>query len=131
MKVNKHQVHGDDRGKLIALESGLNIPFEIKRVFYIFGVKPDQPRGNHAHYKTKQYLVAVRGSCNISLDNGMDKVTVKLAQPEAGIMQDALVWGSMHDFSDDCVLMVLASEAYSIQDYIFDYQEFRQLVVNY
>ena len=93
-------MHGDGRGKLIALESGLNIPFEIKRSFTFLALNQIS-QGNHAHYKTKQYLVAVRGSCNISLDNGMDKVTVKLAQPEAGIMQDALVWGSMHDFSDD------------------------------
>ena len=85
-------------------------------------------RGNHSHYKTKQFLVAVNGSCKVTLDDGNTKETFDLNKPNLGLFQDALVWGSMHDFSSDCVLMVLADEYYDASDYITDYDKFLEVI---
>lgn len=128
MLVKEHKVLGDERGKLIALESGSDVPFEIKRVFYIYGTQPNVPRGQHGHYKIKQYLIAVNGSCKVTLDTGNDKTTYWLDSPNKALFQDALVWGEMHDFSDDCVLLVLASDHYDESDYIRNYDEFLKQV---
>lgn len=118
---------GDDRGKLVAIESGIHIPFKIKRVFYIYGTQPNVLRGQHSHYKTKQYLIAVNGSCRVTLDNGRRKETHELNQPNIGLLQDAMVWGTMHDFSVDCVLLVLADQVYNEADYIRSYENFTKL----
>lgn len=130
MSIVHHNVLGDHRGQLVAIEGGSNIPFEIKRVFYIYGTCEAISRGKHSHYNTKQYLVVVNGSCKVTLDNGKSKETFLLDSPEKGLFQDALVWGVMHDFSSDCVLLVLADEFYLKEDYITDYQEFLQVVNN-
>jgi len=124
MSVIRHKVLGDRRGQLVAIEGNNDIPFDIKRVFYIYGAQKDIPRGDHSHYKTKQYLIAVNGSCKVTLDNGKMKQSFDLNEPNKGILQDALIWGTMHDFSDDCVLLVLASEYYDESDYIREYEEF-------
>ena len=129
MSVIHHKVLGDHRGQLVVIEGKGDIPFDIKRVFYIYGTQKDVPRGNHSHYKTKQYLIAVNGSCKVTLDNGKTKQTFSLDEPNKGLFQDALTWGTMHDFSDDCVLMVLASEYYNEVDYIRDYNEFLKTVL--
>jgi len=128
--LDKFNILGDERGQLVALEVDKEIPFDIKRVFYIYGTKPNTPRGNHSHYKTKQYLVAVKGSCKVTLDNGTTKKTFDLNEPNLGLFQDALVWGSMHDFSEDCVLVVLANVNYDASDYITDYKIFQKVVDN-
>lgn len=124
MSLITHKVMGDKRGQLIALEESQSIPFEIKRVFYIYGTQKGVSRGNHSHYKTKQYLIAVSGSCKVTLDDGENKQVFYLNSPEKGLFQDALVWGCMHDFSEDCVLLVLADSCYDAKDYIHDYQGF-------
>jgi dTDP-4-dehydrorhamnose 3,5-epimerase-like enzyme len=123
---HEHRVLGDGRGQLIAIESGVHIPFDIKRVFYIYGTQPDVPRGQHSHHKTRQYLIAVNGSCKVTLDNGRRKETHELNQPNIGLFQDAMVWGTMHDFSTDCVLLVLADRHYNEADYIRNYDDFKQ-----
>jgi dTDP-4-dehydrorhamnose 3,5-epimerase-like enzyme len=128
--ITHHKVLGDERGQLIAIESGIHIPFEIKRVFYIYGTQPNAPRGQHSHHKTKQYLIAVSGSCKVTLDYGRKKEIYLLDQPHIGLFQDALVWGTMHDFSPDCVLLVLANEQYNDADYIRCYDEFKRLVMS-
>ena len=125
---HEHRVLGDERGQLIAIESGVHIPFEIKRVFYIYGTLPNVPRGQHSHHKTKQYLIAVNGSCKVTLDNGQSKETYELKQPNIGLFQDAMVWGTMHDFSYDCVLLVLADQHYNEEDYIREYSNFLKQV---
>lgn len=127
--ITSHKVLGDERGKLIAIESGIHIPFEIKRVFYIYGTQPHVPRGQHSHYKTKQYLIAVNGSCKVTLDNGQTKETFELNQPNIGLFQDAMIWGSMHEFSTDCVLMVLADQHYDENDYIRNYETFKRALL--
>ena len=129
-ELQEFKVLGDHRGQLVALEANRQIPFDVKRVFYIYGTQDGVPRGNHSHYKTKQFLVAVNGSCKVTLDNGKEKETFDLDKPNLGLFQDALIWGSMHDFSNDCVLMVLADEYYDASDYITDYDKFLEVVDN-
>lgn len=123
-KLEEFKVLGDDRGQLVALEANRQIPFDVKRVFYIYGTQPDTPRGKHSHYKTKQYLVAVSGSCKVTLDDGKTKETFDLNKPNLGLFQDAFVWGTMHDFSPDCVLLVMADANYDASDYITNYDNF-------
>lgn len=126
--LQEFKILGDRRGQLIALEANRQIPFDIKRIFYIYGTQEGVPRGNHSHYKTKQFLVAVNGSCQVTLDNGKIKETFNLDKPNIGLFQDALIWGCMHDFSDDCVLLVLADAYYDASDYITDYDKFLEVV---
>ena len=127
-KIGKIKVLGDNRGQLVALEANKEIPFDVKRVFYIYGTQEGIPRGNHSHYKTKQFLVAVNGSCKVTLDDGKEKEVFDLNEPNLGLFQDALIWGSMHDFSSDCVLMVLADDIYDSKDYITNYDNFLKVV---
>ena len=129
-KLEEFKVLGDHRGQLVALETNKQIPFDVKRVFYIYGTQEGIPRGNHSHYKTKQFLIAVNGSCKVILDNGKEKETFDLNKQNLGLFQDALIWGTMYDFSKDCVLMVLADEHYDESDYIRDYSKFLEEVRN-
>ena len=117
-------VMGDERGSLIALEAEKIIPFAIKRVYYIFGTQPDVARGFHAHKALKQVTVCVSGKCRMLLDDGKNKESVWLDSPSKGILINDLVWREMHDFSEGCVLLVLASEHYDEADYIRDYNDF-------
>ncbi|MBN3144805.1 MULTISPECIES: sugar 3,4-ketoisomerase [Pectobacterium] len=118
------QTHGDDRGALVALEQDKNIPFEIKRVYYLFKTKEGVRRGFHAHKALKQVAIAVRGSCRFLLDDGAEKVDILLDNPAQGLLIDSYIWREMYDFSDDCVLMVLADQPYDESDYIRNYDEF-------
>lgn len=115
---------GDERGGLIAIESDQSIPFQIKRLYYIFGTQSGVARGFHAHHNLKQIAVCVKGSCRMILDDGQYREEVWLDAPNKGLIIGDLVWREMHDFSDDCVLLVLASEHYDEADYIRDYDEF-------
>lgn len=117
-------IHGDERGKLIALEKGADFPFEIRRVYYIWGTKPDVIRGKHAHKNLEQVIVCVSGSCDFVLNNGTVKETVHLDNPSKGLYIKHNIWREFTNFSKDCVLMVLASEYYSESDYIRNYDEF-------
>ncbi|HDS3500662.1 MULTISPECIES: FdtA/QdtA family cupin domain-containing protein [Enterobacter] len=119
------QVHGDDRGALVSLERDKNIDFEIRRVYYIFDTKKGVVRGYHAHKNLKQLVVPVRGSCRFTLDDGYERVSVLLDNPAQGLLVNSLIWREMSDFSDDCVLMVLASNEYDESDYIRDYDAFK------
>lgn len=121
-------VIGDERGNLIALEGMKNIPFEIKRIYYIFDTKQGVVRGLHAHRALKQVAIALKGTCRFLLDDGITKEEVILDCPTKGILIDSCLWREMHDFSEDCVLMVLASEHYDESDYIRDYSMFLQEV---
>jgi dTDP-4-dehydrorhamnose 3,5-epimerase-like enzyme len=126
--IIKFDIKGDERGLLVAYESARNIPFEIKRVFCIYHTKEGVARGQHSHYKTKQLLVAIHGSCKVSLDNGKEKKTYLLDNPDKGLLQKELIWGEMFDFSQDCVLMVFADDYYRNEDYIRNYDDFIRLV---
>lgn len=119
---------GDDRGQLSVLEAQKNIPFSIKRVYYLTGMKSDVPRGFHAHKKLEQVAVCVVGKCRMLLDNGKIKEDVWLDSPSKAIRIEPMVWHEMHDFSDGCVLLVLASELYDEADYIRSYEDFIRVI---
>jgi dTDP-4-dehydrorhamnose 3,5-epimerase-like enzyme len=121
------QKHGDERGALVALEETRNVPFSIKRIYYLFATKPEVRRGFHAHKKLKQLVIAVRGSCRFLLDDGNEKIELLLDNPAQGILLESMVWREMYDFSEDCVLMVLADALYDEADYIRDYKVFKTL----
>ena len=130
MQVVKYmfQPHGDDRGQLVALEELKNIPFDVKRVYYMWNTTEGVRRGFHAHKKLKQILIAIHGSCRIHLDNGNETEEVLLDKPYEGLYIEGLIWREMYDFSEDAVLMVLASEYYDESDYIRNYEEFSKRV---
>ena len=115
---------GDDRGSLVALEALKTVPFEIKRVYYIFGTKHDVSRGYHAHRSLQQVAVCVSGKCRFVLDDGLQREAVWLDSPTKGLLIGNMVWREMHDFSPDCVLLVLASDFYIESDYIRSYEKF-------
>jgi dTDP-4-dehydrorhamnose 3,5-epimerase-like enzyme len=118
---------GDDRGSLVALEGKKTIPFDIKRVYYIFGTQPGVSRGFHAHKALKQVAVCITGKCRMLLANGTEEAEVWLDDPARGIAIEEMVWHEMHDFSPDCVLLVMASENYDESDYIRSYEDFIRL----
>jgi dTDP-4-dehydrorhamnose 3,5-epimerase-like enzyme len=118
------QQHGDHRGMLIALEENRNVPFDIRRVYYLFATKNDVHRGQHAHRNLKQMAVTLRGSVTILLDDGNGPVEVVLNDPTQGLLIGNMVWRELYNFSDDCVLMVLADQYYDPTDYITDYAAF-------
>ena len=130
MQVIKYafQQHGDDRGMLVALEEYKDIPFEIKRVYYMYDTKKDVHRVFHAHKSLEQILICIHGSCKVLLDNGTEKKIVSLEKPYEGLYIANNMWREMYDFSEDAVLMVLASEYYKEEDYIRDYNEFLRMV---
>lgn len=128
IKVLDFRVLGDDRGSLISLEEQYNIPFDIKRVYYIYDTKSDISRGYHAHKNLEQVAICVKGSCRIVLDDGKSKESIVLDSPDKGLYINNNKWREMHDFSKDCVLLVLASDIYDESDYIRDYEEFLRLV---
>jgi dTDP-4-dehydrorhamnose 3,5-epimerase-like enzyme len=130
-RLVEFQEHGDDRGVLVALEAGRNIPFEIRRVYYIYGTQSNVSRGFHAHHELKQMAIAVKGSCKFILDDGRERNTVELNSPNKGLLIEGLIWREMADFSEDCVLMVLADQYYDERDYIRDYKEFLRATKNY
>jgi dTDP-4-dehydrorhamnose 3,5-epimerase-like enzyme len=113
---------------LISLEENKNIPFEIKRVYYIFNTQEGVRRGFHAHKNLEQVLVCINGSCNILLDDGKEKIVIKLDNRNEGIHIKKKIWREMSNFSADCVLLVLASEHYDEEDYIRDYEKFLNLI---
>ena len=126
MQIIKYmfQPHGDKRGQLVALEEFKDIPFRIKRVYYMYDTIPDMVRGCHAHKKLEQILICIHGNCKIKLDNGTETKIVHLEKPYEGLYVPNNMWREMYDFSSDAVLLVLASELYDESDYIRDYQEF-------
>ena len=130
MKLIKFEIKGDDRGSLIALESNKNIPFEIKRVYYIFGTKNGVRRGYHAHKNLRQALICISGSCKILLDDGKEKIEIELNSPDQGLLIESMIWREMFDFSPDCVLLALADDYYDEGDYIRNYKEFLHIVNN-
>lgn len=121
---------GDERGSLIALEENHNIPFDVKRVYYIFGTAEGVRRGYHAHKNLKQLAICVSGQCKFLLDDGDTQKHVELNTPTQGLLIEGLIWREMYDFSTDCVLIVLADDYYNEADYIRDYQIFLREVKN-
>ena len=132
MQIIKYafQQHGDERGMLVALEEYNDIPFEIKRVYYMYDTLENVHRGFHAHKNLEQILICIHGSCKVLLDNGKEKKIVSLEKPYEGLYVPNNMWREMYDFSPDAVLMCLASEVYSEEDYIRNYDEFLKFIEN-
>ncbi len=130
MQVIKYvfQPHGDDRGQLVALEEFKDIPFKIRRVYYMYDTVKEVTRGYHAHKSLQQILICIHGSCKILLDNGNEKKIVPLEKPYEGLYVANNMWREMYDFSEDAVLLVLASELYDEDDYIRNYEDFLEFV---
>jgi len=120
-------VRGDERGSLIAIEEQRDIPFPIRRIYYIFGTQPGVIRGLHAHRQLQQVMVCLHGACKLQLDDGQDQIVVTMERNTQGVLIDRMVWHQMYDFTADCVLLVLADDYYDEADYIRDYQEFERL----
>ena len=117
---------GDARGSLVAIEGHRSIPFPIKRIYYIFGTNPGVARGFHAHKKLEQVAVCIAGRCRMILDDGKQREEACLDSPAKALLINKAIWHEMHDFSSDCVLLVLADEYYDETDYIRDYEIFRK-----
>lgn len=130
MQIIKYafQQHGDERGMLVALEEINDIPFSIRRVYYMYDTKEGVRRGFHAHKSLEQILICIHGNCKILLDNGSEKKIISLEKPYEGLYIPPNMWREMYDFSSDAVLMVLASEAYREEDYIRDYGLFLEII---
>lgn len=117
---------GDNRGALVVIESNKNIPFDVKRLYYIFNTQPDIPRGFHAHRELHQIAFCLKGRCKMVMDNGAERQEVWLESSNKGLRIPPLIWHEMHDFSEDCILLVLASQYYDEHDYIRSYKEFQE-----
>ena len=129
IKILEFSDLGDERGNLVVVEgNGFDIPFEIKRVFYIYGSDAEVIRGRHANRKTEFVLINVSGTSKVRLDNGYEQEVIELNRPRMGLYLSTMLWKEMYDFSEDAVLMVLASDLYDESDYIRDYDEFLALV---
>lgn len=130
MEVIKYNFppHGDDRGQLVAIEAMKDLPFAIRRVYYIYDTLPGVRRGFHAHLNLQQILLCVNGSCKIHLDNGNDTAEVTLDTPNEGLYIANDMWREMYDFTPGTVLLVLASEYYDEADYIRNYDDFIKMV---
>jgi dTDP-4-dehydrorhamnose 3,5-epimerase-like enzyme len=114
----------DPRGNLTFVEAGRNIPFDIKRVFYLYDVPGGESRGGHAHRKCKQFIVAMSGSFDVIVDDGDQRRTFSLNRSYYGLYLPSMIWREMANFSSGSVCMVLASEFYEESDYYREYDEF-------
>ena len=123
-KLIDMKVFGDARGKLVSLESNKNIPFDIKRVYYIYDTLPEETRGKHSHKNLEQIIIAIDGACQFVLDDGKTREKVWLNRPDVGLYIGKNMWREMRHFSYGCKLMVLASDYYSEEEYIRNYEDF-------
>ncbi len=114
----------DPRGSLTVAEALDAVPFDIKRVYWLYDVPGGGSRGGHAHRRLRQMLVAVSGAFHVTLDNGFERKTVLLNHPYQGLLIERGVWRTLDDFSSGAVCLVLASEHYDAADYMEDYDEF-------
>ena len=122
MQLDKH--HSDRKGNLSIVEGNKDVPFEVKRVYYLYDVPGGESRGGHAHKALYQLIVAVSGSFSVTLDDGIDKRTFVLNRPYQGLLVVSGIWRTLDDFSSGSVCLVLASEKYDESDYIRYYDEF-------
>lgn len=125
-KVLNFADKGDARGKLVVVEGAKDIPFEIKRVFYIYGSDSEVVRGQHANRESEFVLINVGGTSKVRIDNGHSEAVVELNKPMMGLYIPTMVWKDMYDFSEDSILLVLASTHYDGTEYIRNYEEYKK-----
>jgi dTDP-4-dehydrorhamnose 3,5-epimerase-like enzyme len=114
----------DIRGSLTVIEGWRDIPFEIKRVYYLHGINSDQSRGHHAHKQLRQLMIAASGEFDVLLDDGSSKTVHRLSRPDQGLLIDRMVWHEMYNFTPGAVCLVLASDYYDEKDYFRNYKDF-------
>lgn len=120
---------GDERGRLVIVEGGMDIPFEVKRIFYIYGSDKTVVRGQHANRKTQFVLINVAGQSKVKVKDGKgNEIVFTLNRPHTGIYLPQMVWKDMYDFSEDSILLCLASEHYDPEEYIRDYDQFMLMI---
>lgn len=124
IEIDKHH---HKKGNISVIENGITIPFEVKRAYYLYDVPGGESRGGHAHKDLRQLIIAVSGSFNVTLDDGNVKRTFTLNRPYQGLLIVPGIWRELDDFSSGSVCLVLASHKYDEQDYIRDYQYFKNL----
>ena len=119
---------GDERGNLGVVEGGSAIPFDIKRIFYIYGSDDEVVRGKHANLKSEFVMINVSGTSRVKVDNGHESRVIELNRPRMGLYLKSMVWKEMYDFSPDSVLLVLSNEHYDPREYIRDYDNYLKMV---
>ena len=120
---------GDERGKLVGVEGNRDSPFDIKRVFYIYGSDSEVVRGQHANRESQFVLINVGGTSKVRINNGHSEAVVELNKPMMGLYIPTMVWKDMYEFSEDSILLVLASTHYDGKEYIRDYEEYKKEMV--
>lgn len=119
---------GDERGNLVVIEGGIQIPFDIQRVFYIYGSDDTVVRGQHANKKTEFVLINVSGTSKVRVDDGKEERIIELNKPKMGLYLDKMLWKDMYDFSPDSVLICLANTHYDGEEYIRDYEDYKKMM---
>jgi len=123
-KIFNFKSFGDERGELLPLEMHKEVPFDIKRVYFIYNTKPNVVRGKHAHKHLEQIIICLKGSCKFILDDGYNTKEILISKPNVGLYIGKNIWREMKDFTEDTVLAVIASAEYTEKEYIRDYDEF-------
>ena len=119
--------HHHENGNLSVVENGVQVPFDINRVYYLYDVPGGEERGGHSHKKLKQFLIAISGSFDVIIDDGMHQRCVTLNRPYKGLLIVPGIWRVINNFSSGAVCLVMASEHYDEKDYVRDYDEFKKL----
>ena len=127
-KILEFSEMGDERGNLVVIEGNQDVPFDIKRVFYMYGTDATMVRGSHANRKSEFVLINVSGQTKIKIDDGFSTAVVELNKPRMGVYIPAMLWKDMFDFSEDAVLLVLSNEHYDDSEYIRDYTEYKKII---
>lgn len=127
-KFIKFKQLGDERGHLVVIEGNEDVAFDIKRVFYIYGSDANVVRGQHANERTEFVLINVCGTSKVRVDDGENEKVYVLDKPHEGIYIPRMVWKDMYDFSEDSILLVLASEHYDGEEYIRDYETYKKIM---
>lgn len=123
-KIMDFKELGDERGNLIVIEGGRDIPFEIKRAFYMYGAQGETIRGQHANRNSSFVLINVGGTSKVRIDNGTEERIIELDRPKMGLYIRPMIWKDMYDFSKDSVLLVLSDKHYDEEEYIREYERF-------
>ncbi len=122
--------HHDEKGNITVVENNIEVPFDVKRVYYLYDVPAGELRGGHAHKELRQLIIAASGSFCVILDDGKNKKTVMLNRPFQGLLIVSGIWRELNDFSSGAVCLVLASNNYNEEDYIREYSDFLKIKTN-
>ena len=117
----------ENDGNLVPIESNYDVPFLMKRIFYVYGVRDADIRGRHAHHKTKQLLICIHGKIEVLCDDGKNKKKYLLESPQQGLLIPEMIWDEQKYLSEDSVLLVITNTKYELNDYIHDFEEFKRL----